>query len=324
MKKAGKILVFSLIGIAFVIVFLLGYVKLALPDVGDAPELKVEQTPARIQRGEYLANHVSLCMDCHSTRDWSKLTGPIIPGSQGSGGELFDQAMGLPGKYYAPNITPHALKSWSDGEIFRAVTTGVSKKGNALFPIMPYTHFREMDKEDIYSIIAYIRTLPAKKTTVLPSSSDFPMNFIINTIPLEADFKPIPAENDQIAYGKYLVNAASCSECHTPKEKGEPLPGMNFAGGSQFKFPDATITTANITPDMETGIGKWSQEQFLNRFAVYRGIAVQPKTRLKGEFQTVMPWTMFSGMKDSDLKAIYAYLKTVKPVKNKVVTFVAD
>ena len=324
MKNFRKVVVWFFLVIAFTIVGLLSYVKFALPDVGVAPDLKVEITPARLQRGEYLANHVSLCVDCHSTRDWSKLGGPITPGSIGAGGELFDKMMGLPGTYYAPNITPYALKDWTDGEILRAITTGVSKKGNALFPIMPYTHFREMDKEDIYSIITYIRTLPYQKTQVTPSSSDFPMNFIINTIPAKADFKNIPAENDQIAYGKYLVNAASCSECHTIKDNGENVLGMDFAGGNQFRFEDVTMTSANITPDLETGIGKWSKEDFLNRFKAYRDIAKSPKHRMKGEFQTVMPWTMFSGMKDSDIEAIYIYLKTVKPVKNKIATFTVN
>ncbi|MBC7744730.1 MAG: c-type cytochrome [Flavobacterium sp.] len=325
MRTTGKVLVYLSIGIFIAIGLLLSYVKIALPDVAKSKNLKIEYTPARIQRGEYLANHVSLCVDCHSTRDWSKLSGPIFPDSKGVGGELFDETHGLPGKYYSPNITPYQLSNWTDGEIVRAVTTGVSKNGNALFPIMPYTHFREMDQEDIYSIISYIRTLPSQKSTVLASVSNFPMNFIINTIPVEADMKSMPSTNNKIAYGKYLVNAAACSECHSKKEKGENIKGLEFSGGNQFNMPGGiVITTANITPDTETGIGKWSKQDFLNRFIAYRDIALNPKIVSKTDFQTVMPWTMYSGMNDNDLEAIYLYLKTNKPVKNKVITFALE
>ena len=183
MKKAVKIFVFIVIGLIIVAGASLTYVTVALPDLGDAPDLKVEITPQRLERGKYLVNNVIPCLDCHSTRDFSKFSGPIDTNTLGSGGEKFDKNIGLPGEYYAPNITPYHLKDWTDGEILRAITTGVSKDGHALFPIMPYQYFGKMDIEDIYSIIVYIRTLPVKETQSLVSKSDFPMNFIINTIP---------------------------------------------------------------------------------------------------------------------------------------------
>jgi len=323
MKKVVKILVYVVIGLIIIIGALLSYVKFALPNVGDAPNLKVEITPQRLERGKYLVNNVALCVDCHSTRDFTKFSGPIDFNTLGSGGQKFDKNMGLPGEYYAPNITPYKLKDWTDGEVFRAITTGVSKDGHALFPIMPYQHFGKMDQEDIYSIIAYIRSLPPKETQPILSRSDFPMNFIINTIPQKADLKPMPSPDNQIAYGEYLVNAASCSECHTKKEKGEPIPGMDFAGGNEFNFPDAIITSVNITPDIETGIGSWTKEQFVNKFKSFSDSLYKPVSVAKGEFQTVMPLTGYGNMKTSDLEAIYAYLRTVKPVKNLVTRFVA-
>jgi mono/diheme cytochrome c family protein len=325
MKKAVKILVYVGIGVVLVIGSSLTYVKLALPDVGNAPDLKIEATAQRLERGKYLVNSVTPCFDCHSTRDYSKFSGPLIPGTQGSGGEKFDQNMGLPGEYYAPNITPYHLKDWTDGEIFRAITTGVSKDGHALFPIMPYPHFGKMDKEDIYSIIAYLRTIPSIETKTPASKSDFPMNFIINTIPQKATFKPMPSPSNQIAYGEYLVNAAACSDCHTQREKGEPVPGMDFAGGFKFDMGDGTtVTSANITPDVETGIGSWTKEQFMAKFKSYADSVYKPAPVAKGEFQTIMPLTLYANMKASDIEAIYAYLKTVKPVKNKVTKFVVN
>src|SRR5689334_2016097 len=59
-----------------------------------------------LERGEYLATSVSGCMDCHSKRDFTKFAGPVVPGTEGGGGFLFDEKIGLPGKIYAKNITP--------------------------------------------------------------------------------------------------------------------------------------------------------------------------------------------------------------------------
>lgn len=64
--------------------------------IGAPAQLTIKITPERVQRGEYLANHVAVCMDCHSRRDYSKFAGPMIAGTQGAGGEVFDHKMGLP------------------------------------------------------------------------------------------------------------------------------------------------------------------------------------------------------------------------------------
>ena len=183
MKKVNRILLWSVIVIALLITGALLYLKVALPNVGRAPDITVEPTPERLARGEYLANHVTVCIDCHSKRDWSRFSGPPAEGTIGMGGDLFDQKFGFPGKYYAKNITPAGISRYTDGELFRVITTGVDKEGRALFPVMPYIYYGQMDEEDIMSIIAYIRTLKPIQNDVPESSSDFPMNLIINTIP---------------------------------------------------------------------------------------------------------------------------------------------
>ncbi len=304
------------------IIGLLSYVSFALPDVGDPEDIKVEITPKRIERGSYLANSIASCTDCHSERDWSKFAGPLVEGSLGKGGEEFSQKFGFPGKFFAKNITPYALKGWTDGEILRAISSGVNKDGEALFPLMPHPNYGKLDREDLYSIIAYLRTLKPIESTIPESESDFPMNFIINIIPQKATFSKIPDPANQVAYGAYLFTAASCGDCHTKKDKGAPVPGMELAGGFEFPMPHGGIVrSANITPDKETGIGSWTEESFVQRFKVYSDSAYKPIEVKKGEFNSIMPWTMFATMKTEDLKAIYAYLKTVKPIKNQVTKF---
>jgi mono/diheme cytochrome c family protein len=322
MKRLFLVLAIILAVVILVIGGALTYLKTALPDVGEAPELKIEATTEKVERGRYLANFVNVCMDCHSTRDWSKFSGPLIPGTLGKGGFRFDHSVGFPGIYYSKNITPASITRYSDGELFRVITTGVSKEGNALFPVMPYAYYGRMDNEDIYSIIAYLRTLAPVENLVDESRSDFPMNFIINTIPAKGAPVKRPEASDIIAYGGYMINAAGCAECHTQVDKGQIIPELKFGGGREFAFPDGSIVrSSNITPDEETGIGKWTKEDFIRRFKAYADSSYTPPVVRPGEFNTMMPWTMYCNMKEEDLSAIYAYLKTVAPLKNSVVKF---
>ncbi len=316
LKIASYVLGILLLGVGS----LLAYVKVALPDVGPPPELQVEATPERIARGEYLSKHVAVCLQCHSQRDWSLFAAPGKPGTEGMGGEVHDRRLGFPGSYVSKNITPGGLANWTDGEIFRALTCGVDKQGNALFPIMPYPNYGQLDEEDIRSIIAYIRTLPAKEYTAPVSSSDFPMNFIINTIPAKPGFSARPDTSDKVDAGKYLVTAAICMDCHTKSENGT-YTGKPFAGGMEFPLDDGSIVrSANITPHA-TGIGNWTTEQFVQRFKMYADSNYnRPKVR-PGDFQTVMPWDSYSGMTESDLKAIYAYLYSLEPIESVIERF---
>ncbi|MBX7095738.1 MAG: cytochrome c [Flavobacteriales bacterium] len=322
MKKFLKVLKYIAIILVVLITGLICYVKFTLPNVGPPEDIKVEASPERIERGRYLANSVTVCMDCHSTRDWNKFSGPLVPGTLGKGGEEFSQKFGFPGKFFAKNITPKGIGDWTDGELLRAISSGVTKSGEAIFPVMPHAAYGKMDREDLYSIIAYIRTLDPIESEIPASEPDFPMNFIINTIPKKAEFSTRPAETDKLAYGKYLFTSAACGDCHTRQEKGTPVAGMELAGGFEFPmFTGGIVRSANITPDEETGIGKWTEDMFVARFKMYSDSTYVPHTIGKNEFNTVMPWTMYGHMKEQDLRAIFAYLQTVKPIKNEVVKF---
>lgn len=322
MKKVLKVL-----GYLIAIIFIIGagtisYVKVALPAVGPPPDLKVDRSPERVERGKYLANYVTLCVDCHSTRDWTKFSGPMIASTTGKGGELFDQKFGFPGSYYSRNITPAGISRYTDGELFRVITTGVTKEGSALFPIMPFSHYGKMDPEDIYCIIAYIRTLEPIKNEIPASVSDFPMNIIINMIPSKAAPGKKPDPSDVKAYGAYLVNASGCIECHTKDKQGQIIPDLAFSGGRAFKLPNGSVLrSSNITADVNTGIGAWTEQIFINRFKIYADSGYQVPSVAAGSFNTIMPWTMYSRMATQDLAAIYAYLHSVPAIANEVIKF---
>lgn len=317
LKAAGVIVLLALLAIVGVLI----YLKTALPRVGDAPVISLNATPEMIQRGDYLANHVTVCIDCHSKRDWSRFSGPVTPGTLGEGGERFDHSLGFPGTFYSRNITPFGIKGWSDGELYRVITTGVTKDGKALFPVMPYHYYGYMDSSDVKAVIAYIRTLPAIDNTPPARSIDFPVNFLINTMPEKAQGGVRPPSSDTVAYGRYLTTIAGCRECHTKQEKGK-ITGEPFAGGWEFHMPDGSIVrSANITPDKATGLGSWNADAFVNLFKSRLEQGLHGPKAAAGEMQTPMPWTMYGGMDTSDLRAIFAYLQSVKPVASTVKIF---
>jgi len=323
MKKLFKIL--GIVVGVIVVLIIAGYIyfNASFPNVDPPENIKVEVTPERLVRGEYLANHVTVCIDCHSERDWTKYAGPIKPETLGSGGEVFDEKIGFPGTVVTKNLTPANLGSWTDGELLRAITCGVTKDNKALFPMMPYMNYTNLTEEDAYSIIAYIRSLSPVERQFPETELNFPLNLLVKTMPLKNYTPAAPVDkSNSIAYGKYLVTLASCSECHTQSDQGKPLPGMSFAGGEQFNFPSGVVRSANITPDEETGIGSWDKDNFLERFSYFRDeIAHNTAVDMNKDFNTPMPWLMYSGMSDEDLGAIYDYLRTLKPVKNSVQSF---
>ncbi len=316
MKKLLKVL--GIVFLVLVIVLVGGFIYFnsTYPKVEAAPNLKVELTPERIERGKYLANNVSSCIDCHSTRDWTKFAGPATVGTEGKGGERFGKEIGFPGTVYSKNITPANLGSWTDGEIFRAITSGVDKNGKVMFPIMPYMSYNKMAKEDIYSIIAYLRTLQPIENDIPQSEIDFPLNFIMKTFPQNYSEKSVPDKNNPVEYGKYLVTIGACQDCHTPQESKTQL-----SGGAEFHVPIGTLRSANITPDNETGIGAWTKETFIARFKAFESDSVRNVKLNPTDFNTIMPWPFYAGMTEEDLGAIYDYLKSIKPVKNRVERF---
>jgi hypothetical protein len=322
MKKNLFVKVIGLIVIALVVIIGGGiiYVVYFLPNI-PVPNLKVELTPERIARGKYLAYHVAVCMDCHSTREWNKYAAPMVPGTDGKGGETFDQKFGFPGAFYSTNITPYYLSGFSDGEIYRAITSGVGKGNRPLFNVMPYLNYGSLDNEDIYSIIAFIRTLPSISYQAPASKADFPVNIILHTIPQKPVPTPLPPKTDSVNYGKYLMTACGCMDCHTPFTKGKLVMDMAYAGGREFNMPFGVLRSTNITPDMITGIGKYTKEDFVILFKSYDIATYSPPLLTKSDSNTVMPWTMYGGMETGDLEAMYVYERTLKPISNKVIRF---
>ena len=325
MLKKFLIAITALLALATAFFFL--RFTVLLPRDIPIPDITLSTDAATIERGRYLANHVAVCMDCHSTRNWDYYAGPIVEGTLGKGGEVFDQSTGLPGVIISKNITPHALSDWSDGELYRAITGGLQKDGDALFPLMPYDAYRTMAQDDVLAIMSYLRTLAPIDNDTPDHQLDFPLNLIVNAIPLAAAPRTVNRDpgslEERVAYGSYLAQMAGCTWCHTPTNATQQIiPEQSLAGGHEFVLPDGKIVRAtNISSDKDTGIGNWTQEQFIARFRQYQGEAGRTLPLGEDGNNTLMSWTLFADMTDGDLAAIYAYLMASEARVNGVVVW---
>lgn len=322
MRRVLKLLLFLIVLVVIIAVAGVTFLYVRYPNVPPAENITVQSTPEKVARGEYLSNHVTGCTGCHAERDMAKYGGPRKPGTEGAGGELFGE-VGSGFEVYSKNITPAAIGTWSDGELIRAFTAGVNANGEPLFPIMPYPKYARLSREDVEAIVAYVRTLKPVQSSVPERKLPFPLPLIVRTMPQPAAFRPMPPKTDKLAYGDYMTNAAACADCHSPvDDRGTPIAGREWAGGMEFPLPGGGIVrAANITPDADTGIGTWTEQQFVDKFKAWRNTEPRPLSAQEQRENTMMPWLFYAGMTDEDLAAIYTYLRSQKPVVGRVQKF---
>ena len=272
---------------------------------------RFEATPARLARGRYLVEGVAECFDCHATVEFQGPGQPVRTTRKGSG-RIFEEHGDF--RIVAPNITPDRATgagTWTDDQLARAIREGVGHDGRALFPIMPYQKFREMSDEDLASVIVYIRSLEPVYNPLPPRRLPFPLSRIVNALPQPVTSSVTrPTTEDPRKRGEYLVTLASCGSCHTPGTmEGKPRTDMAFGGGEIFTEAGYPVASANITPDA-SGISYYDEATFIKTLRTGH-VGARP-------LNAPMPWWIFRNMSDEDLKAIFAYLQTLKPVRHRV------
>jgi hypothetical protein len=313
MKRVGKI---PLIAFASVCMLLVAAISLTIgwrpfigPKARAASGQQFERTPQRLARGRYLTRGLAGCETCHSPKDWKSHGAPTLPAMELAGQVLLMPE--LPGRIVASNLTPDPETGsgrWSDDQLARAIREGIGHDGRPIFPIMPYSEYRNISDEDVASIVVYLRSLPAVRNPLPRSETSFPVNYLIRSAPQPVT-QPVhgPEASDNFKRAAYLVSIG-CG-CHSPAARNGPLPGMAFAGGEHLKGPWGEVTSANITPD-GSGIGYYDEATFLK---VMRTGYVGAR-----QLNSIMPFGEFQNVSDQDLKAIFALLRTVKPVKHRV------
>lgn len=268
-------------------------------------------TPERLKRGEYIVEHLALCYGCHTAFDAKGKNMPQFLEAKGAGRIMADQG---DFRVVAPNITPDpetGIGNWTDDELARAIREGISRDGRALFPMMPYKTFSHMSDEDLASVIVYLRSQPAARHQLPKTHLPFPVSRLINNAPQPVTTMAAPDPSNTVAHGQYLVAGAGiCGECHTPRDShGQPVAGMYMAGGNIFDEGGRAVASANITPD-PSGISYYDQALFLQM--MHTGSVRGRK------LDVMMPTWAFGGLNDQDLKAIYAYLRTIPPAHHRI------
>ncbi len=282
----------------------------ATPEIKARPlsNRSFERTPERLTRGRYLVNGIGECFGCHGPYESNAPGWPPVRGKEGSGLSGFISSPGV----VAANLTPDretGIGTWTDDMLARAIREGVGHDGRLLHPtVMPYEFYRSMSDEDLASVIVYLRSIPPIRNA-LPASRASHSIVAPYAIPIYAPV-PTPDLSTPVKRGTYLVQLGACQWCHTLRDANrKPLPGLEFAGGDLIMEPDYQVTSANLTPD-PSGISYYDEAVFLNLMRTGK-----VSTR---EIRPIMPWWFFGQMDDDDLRAIFAYLRTIKPVQHRV------
>ncbi len=266
-------------------------------------------SPAEVARGRYMFGATGGC-GCHT----------VPKGQPNAGGRKYEGAFGT---VYSSNITPDrqtGIGGWTDEQIMTAIRLGRRPNGERLLPVHPFPVFNGMAEEDLRAIVAFLRTTKPvsrqnqpKKLVPLFESVFLPA-WLAAFAPRETP--PPKAPTTGVARGEYLVKAVGhCGECHTPRTMTMASDNSRFLAGTPKGPEDQAMP--NITPDRDTGIGKWSVEEI----ADYLGSGNKPDGDVAGGLMAEVIDGTLAGYKDlnkTDLLAIAQYLKTIPPVRNKI------
>lgn len=264
--------------------------------------------PADPKAGETIFN-AGGCASCHATpgqEDKKKLGGGL--------------AMHTPfGTFKVPNISPDAkagIGAWTEQQFADAMTKGVGRNGEHLYPSFPYTSYQRMPLADVRDLFAFIKTLQPIQTASAPHDLKFPFSIrrglgmwkllYLDGLP----FTPDPKVSDAINRGAYLVNGPGhCGECHTPRNPiGGIDSGRRLAGGPD---PEGKGWVPNITPHQD-GLAKWSVKDI----AFFLETGFNPDYDAAGG--SMADVVLNTGrLTADDRNAMAAYLKTLPAIPGK-------
>lgn len=317
MNKTLKILFYLLLACVGIVAISAAYIQIkGIPNYPYAPGAEIEQlkVPAdslMIERGAKIA--ALLCNECHMGSD-GKLSGKIMTDAPKEFGKIATLNI--------THDTVHGIGNWTDGEIYYFLRTGIRKDGSWSPPFMP--KFPLMADEEVKSVIAWLRSndpkLEASDKEYPPNQPNFLMKFL-NIVaffppPLPKQAIAMPDSNNLVAFGKYVANdRCACYACHSADFKTldilvpERSKGFYGGGNPMLNYEGDVIPSSNITMDPATGIGNWTEAQFVE--------TVKYGKKPDG---SMVRYPMFphTTLTDKELKGVFAYLKTIPPIQNRV------
>ena len=239
-----------------------------------------------------------VCVACHTDID--------NDGAYLAGGRAFETPFGT---FYSPNITPDVqtgIGDWTEAQLAAALTRGVGPNGDHYYPVFPYTTYTRMRSADIKMLFGYLRTVPVVNAPRRDHELKWFMRFrIVNWFWKLLFFKPGNPPSDR---GEYLVKALGhCDECHTPRSLVGALDYQRHLTGNK-NGPEGN-PVPNITPDRETGIGRWGRSDLIR----YLRNGVLPDGDFAGGLMVEVVDDGLSYLTRSDTEAIADYLRSLKP-----------
>jgi len=263
-----------------------------------------------VARGKYVFGAAAGC-GCHTE---AKKGAPL-----NAGGRKYEGPFGT---VYSTNITPDektGIGTWTDAQIITAIRLGRRANGERLVPVHPFTVFNGMAEEDLKALVAYLRSVPPVNRANPPRRLVPLFESVLLPAWLAAfavrETPPATAPTSGMARGEYLVRAVShCGECHTPRGMTQAVDNSRFLAGNPT-HPEGKMP--NITPDKQTGIGNWSEEEI----ADFIGTGNKPDGDVAGDLMAEIIQGTSAGFKDltkADRLAIAKYVKSVPPIRNKV------
>ena len=257
------------------------------------------------ERGRYLFA-IAGCAGCHTPK------ADKAAGVTGAGGRALKSPFGT---FFSPNITSDpttGIGAWTLADFRRALRQGRAPDGSAYFPAFPYTSYTGMTDGDVADLWAFVRTLPAVARPNRPHAVGAPFGWRLSArIWQGLHFSEgATATPDR---GAYLVTVLGhCGECHTPRGATGALDPTRALRGSAAG-PHGGIMP-NITPDAETGIGKWSDGDLKTLFT----LGMLPDTDFVGGGMAEVVDRTTSVWTPDDRAAAIRYLRSVPPVHNPV------
>lgn len=247
------------------------------------------------------------CVSCHKAPDAKGEAELVL-----SGGIAINSPFG---KFHVPNISPDekaGIGGWTLAQFGNALTRGVGRDGEHLYPSLPYGSYARMTAKDVGDLFAYIKTLPKSSNVAPPHDLGFPFNIRLalggwKFLYLNDEPRVTLGTADKVKRGQYIVEGPGhCGECHTPRDSlGGFLTGMWLAGAPN---PEGKGRIPNITP--AGSIASWSEADIVT----YLKDGNTPEFDFVGGTMAEVQKNM-AKLPDADRQAIAAYLKAVPAVK---------
>jgi cytochrome c553/mono/diheme cytochrome c family protein len=260
------------------------------------------QNAKPIERGAYLMNSIVACGNCHAQRDKE---GRVLPALGLSGGFVFDEE---PFKAYASNITPDpetGIGKWTEAQIVRAIREGIRPDGSLIGPPMPIAFYHGMSDDDAKALAAWLKAQPPVKNVV--PKSEYRIKLPPAYGPPIKQKVVAPPRSELVKYGAYLAGPLGhCMDCHTPWTQTGPDMKRIGAGGNPFKGPWGVSVSRNLTPH-DSGLKGWSDAEIAR--AIREG-----KHRDGSPLKPPMAYDWYRNINDDDMKAMIAYLRSLKPL----------